>query len=48
MNNYDLPILKLDQILPKIGIDVSDAHDALTDCEFMVILLSTFIQSTLI
>ena len=39
MNNYDLPILKLDQILPKIGIDVSDAHDALTDCEFMVHLI---------
>jgi exodeoxyribonuclease-1 len=35
----DLPILKLDQILPKIGIDVSDAHDALTDCEFMVHLI---------
>ena len=39
MNNYDLPILKLDQILPKIGIDVSDAHDALTDCKFMVHLI---------
>ena len=35
----DLPILKLDQILPKIGIDVLDAHDALTDCEFMVHLI---------
>jgi len=39
MNDYDLPILKLDQILPKIGVDVSDAHDALTDCEFMVHLI---------
>tara|TARA_Y100001935_G_scaffold229317_1_gene208920 strand:- start:47 stop:1453 length:1407 start_codon:yes stop_codon:yes gene_type:complete len=39
MNDYDYPILKLDQILPKIGVDVSDAHDALTDCEFMVHLI---------
>ena len=38
-NDYNLPILKLDQILPKIGIDVSDAHDALTDCEFMIHLI---------
>ncbi len=38
-NEYNFPILKLEQILPKIGIDVSDAHDALTDCEFMIHLI---------
>ena len=40
MNNYDLPILKLDQILPKIGIDVSK-HPAMhkTDSIDYIILL---------
>ncbi len=43
ISTYGYPVCKLESVIQRIGVDSTNAHDALADCIFMV-KLSEFIQ----